>query len=365
MKTSLKTLTVALLPLFASCSLWSETEQSGPSTGAYGRELNQLHMANARRFLAEGESAKARVELASLSEDAQTASMHLLVAESFFREANAYAAHDEIDLAAELEPENPAVDMLRGMVLESAGDWRSASKSYKQASAKDRGNIDAVLAYSRALHAMGNSIGAATYLESEVGARPVNFELSMATGEAYLSIGGFLDGVSHFSNAMEMDPESFPAREGLVLSLSLFGAHNEALGRTGNFAADAWTSTLQLAIGRSALMLGEAQTSASFLSTFLLDFDADPKVWLDLSRAYYLDERYELAMNAVGRSLKLNSQDPIAYTMLGHIRLRNAQQDLAFAAYERAILSGGDAIMLTELMDRARRHRANQEEGEL
>lgn len=365
MKMPLKTLTIALLPVVASCSLWAEPDFGGPTSGAYGRKVDEVHMAKARRFLAAGESVQARIELASLSEDARSASMHLLVAESFFREGNAYTAHDEIDLAAELEPENPAVDMLRGMVSESSGDWRSASRAYQIASKKDRGDIDPVLAYARAMHAMGDPIRAATYLESEIGARPVNFDLSMAAGDAYLSIGSYLDSLTHFSNAMELEPDNFPAREGLVLSLSLSGAHSEALGRTGNFSADAWSSTLQLAIGRSALMSGASQTSASFLSTFLLKFDTDPKVWLDLSRAYYLDGRYELAMGAVGRSLKLNRQDPSAYTLLGHIRLRNGQQELAFAAYERAILSGGDAILLTELMDRARRYKASREDGEL
>lgn len=68
---------------------------------------------------------------------------------------------------------------------------------------------------------------------------------------------------------------------------------------------------------------------------------------------------------AVGRALKLNKQDPAAFTLLGHIRLRANQTELAFAAYERAIQAGGDAILLTELMDRARRAQPKQEDGEL
>jgi len=365
MKTSLRNLTLAFLPIMASCSVWPEPDHASISSGAYGRKQDELHMANARRFLAAGNSVKARVELAALSENAQSASMHLLVAESFFREGNAHTANDEIALAADLEPNNPAVDMLRGMVSESVGDWGAASQAYLLASSKDRGDLDPVLACARAMHAMGDPIRAATYLETEVGSRPVNIELSMAAGNAYLSIGSYLDGVTHFSSAMEVDPDNFEAREGLVLSLSLSGAHREALSRTGNFSADAWSSTLQLAIGRSALLIGEVQSSASFLSTFLLDFDTDPTVWLDLSRAYYLDKRFNLAMKAVGRSLDLNRHDPAAYTLLGHIRLRNGQNELAFAAYERAILSGGDAILLTELMDRARRQKASREDGEL
>ncbi|MFK5957207.1 MAG: tetratricopeptide repeat protein, partial [Planctomycetota bacterium] len=233
MKKFLQVFLIAILPILASCSMWPEPDHSGPETGAYARKLDQVHMAKARRFLARGESAKARQELDRLSEKAQSASMHLLVAESFFREGNSNTAQTEIGLAAELEPENPAVDMLRGMVAESIGDWSSAGRSYLKASSKDRDNIDPVLAYARAMHAMGDPVRAATYLEREIGARPVNFALSMAAGDAYLSLGSPHDGVTHFSHATELEPENFQAREGLVLALSLAGAHQEALARVG------------------------------------------------------------------------------------------------------------------------------------
>lgn len=359
-------LTLALLPICIGCSSEPSHDFGGPGTGAYTDKMDDVRFAQARRHLSQGDTAKARDELEQVSTAAQTAAMHLLIAESFFREGNAYAALESITVASHLEPENADVDMLRGMVAESTGDWRTASKSYQLASVKDRGIIDPVLANARVLHAMGDGVRAASYLENEVGTRPVNFELSLATGEAYLSIGAHQDAVTHFSNASEMNPEDMKAREGLVFSLSLAGAHQEALVRAGSLSPDAWSSTTRLSLGRSALLVGEGQRAAKFLTSYLHEFDTDPSIWLDLGRAFYMDRKDEQAMSAVGRALKLNKQDPAAFTLLGHIRLRAKQYDLAFGAYERAIQAGGDAILLTELMDRARAAKERQEEeGEL
>lgn len=358
-------LTLALLPICIGCSSEPAHDFGGPRSGAYTAKMDQVHLSQARRFLAEGKSAKARAELDQVSTAAQTAAMHLLVAESFLREGNAYAANEAITLASHLEPELAEVDMLRGMVAESTADWRTASKSYLLASVKDRGNLDPVLAHARVLHAMGDGVRAASYLDNEVSTRPVNFELSLATGEAYLSIGAHQDAVTHFSNAAEMEPEDPKAREGLVLSLSLAGAHQEALLRAGSLGPDAFSATARLALGRSALLAGEGQRAAKFLGTYLHEFDTDPAIWLDLARAYYMDRQDQRAIDAIGKVLKLNKQDPAAFTLLGHVRLRAKQYDLAFSSYERAIQAGGDAILLTELMDRARAAKERQQGGEL
>jgi cytochrome c-type biogenesis protein CcmH/NrfG len=89
----------------------------------------------------------------------------------------------------------------------------------------------------------------------------------------------------------------------------------------------------------------------SLLTRYLHQFQKDSGAWLDLSRAYFLADELKMSLNASGRTLKLDPHNFAAFTMIGHIRLRAKQYDLAFRAYNSAIVSGGDAFLLTELMD--------------
>ncbi len=365
-KQSIRPCSLLLLAFaFAACSSAPEVHHAGPSTGAYARKMDQVHMAQARRFLSQGENARARVELAQLSANAQSAPMHLLLAEAFFREGNAYAANEEIALAAELAPENSEVDQLQGMIAESSGDWKSAAQAYLRAAAKDRDHVDSLLAYVRVLHAMGDAARAASFLETELAGRPVNFELSMAAGETYLSLGSYQQAVAHFSRALELQPESEKAKEQLALGLSLSGAHQEAVDLTSFADGNNWSPATQLAIGRSALLVGQGHRASTLLQKYLGQFETETSAWLDLARAYFLEQKDSPALSALGRCLKLQKQNAAAYTLLGHIRLRAKQYELAFAAYERAIQAGGDALVLTELMDRATEAREREEEKKL
>ena len=344
-----------------ACSSAPDANHVGSSTGAYARKMDQVHMAQARRFLAQGENGKARVELSQLSADAQTASMHLLLAEAFFREANVYAANEEIALAAELEPENPKVDQLQGMIAESRGDWQAAAQAYLRASAKDRDHVDSLLAYVRVLHAMGDAARAASFLETEMAGRPVNFDLSMAAGETYLSLGSYQQAVAQFSQALELQPDNAKAKEQLSFALSLSGAHQEALDLSMTEDGKSWAPATQLALGRSALLAGQTHRAATLLHLYLGKFETEPSVWLDFARAEFLEQQDIQALEALSRCLKLQKQNAAAFTLLGHIRLRAKQYDLAFAAYERAIQAGGDALVLTELMDQAKIAREREE----
>jgi tetratricopeptide (TPR) repeat protein len=353
-----------MLSLMASCSDAPAIEDSqGRET--FTSQRDDVHFAQARRFLAAGDTDRARKELLGISSGAQNAALFLLVAEADLRDNRINAARESIDHAAELEPNNAKVDLLRGAVFESTGNWEEASRSYLAASSKDPDNNDAVLANARVLHAQGDVARAAAYLERELAARPIDFELSVAAGQAYLAAGSNFDAITHFSTAVDMEPEDLTAREGLVLSLSLSGMHAEALDRVQDLEAEELRPMLRLAIGRSALLAQRPLRAASMLRSYLFEFEKDDRAWLDLARAYFLSDQQELAIAAVGRTLKLRPQDPAAFTLLGHIRLRSGQQKLAFAAYEHAILAGGDAILLTELMDRAKRKAASAKEREL
>jgi Flp pilus assembly protein TadD len=356
---------LGILPFVVGCSDAPLEEDLYAGRETFSGQRDKVHLAQARRELAAGRTAAARRELQGLSAEARSASMYMLLAEADLRDQRINAAMTSLAAAADLEPDNPGVDMLRGMVFESIGNWADASRAYRTAAGKDRDNIDAVLANARVLHAAGDGARAVVYLEREASARPMDFRLSLAAGKAYLAVGSFYDAISHYSTAGEMRPEHTAAREGLVVSLSLSGNHTEALERSQDLAAGELGPMSCLALGRSALVAGRPQRAVPLLNAYLFGSEKDAAAHLDLARAYFLDRQADMALAAVRRVLKLRPRDPAAFTLLGHIRLRSGQQDLAFAAYERAILAGGDAILLTELMDRARRHAELQEDGEL
>jgi tetratricopeptide (TPR) repeat protein len=349
---------LGLLPLVVSCSDAPVLDDFGAGQETFTSQRDQVHMAQARRYLAAGETAKARKELQGLSTGAQNASMHLLLAEADLRENRINSAMESINSAADLEPTNPEVDMLRGLVFESTGNWLDASRAYLTASNKDRDNTVPVLANARVLHAQGDVARAASYLERELAARPIDFDLSIAAGDAFMAVGSHFDAITHYSTAVDMQPEHLPARQALVLALSLAGMHVESLERSQDLEVNELKPMIRLAVGRSALLANKPQRAASMLTSYLFEFEKDDSAWLDLARAYFLSDKQDLAISAVGRVLKIRPQDPSAFTLLGHIRLRSGQHDLAFAAYEHAILAGGDAILLTELMDRAEKQAA-------
>lgn len=355
---------LGLLPLVVSCSDAPVAEDSQGRESFTGQR-DKVHLAQARRFLAAGDTSRARNELLGISTEAQNASLYLLIAEADLRDHRINAAREAINHAAELEPDNAKVDMLLGTVFESTGDWFQASRSYLAASSKDRDNTASVLANARVLHAQGDVARVAAYLERELAARPIDFDLSVAAGQAYLAAGSHFDAITHFSTAVDIEPAHMTAREGLVLALSLSGMHVEALDRVQDLDVEDLRPMLRLAVGRSALLAKRPLRAASMLSSYLFEFEKDGSAWLDLARAYFLSNQSELAISAVGRTLKLRPQDPAAFTLLGHIRLRSGQQQLAFAAYEHAIVAGGDAILLTELIDRAKQKAANAKEREL
>jgi len=322
--------------------------ESGRDT--FTSQRDRVHIAQARRFLAEGAASQARRELQGVSEGAQNADMFLLLAEADLRENKINAANESIARAAELDPNNPHVDMLRGTVFELTGNWVEASKSYLSASTKDPDGTASVLANARALHAQGEMELAADYLQQELAARPIDFELSLAAGRAFMAVGSYFDAITHFSTAADMRQESLAAREGLVLALSLSGMHGEAVDRVEDLQATDLDPMLRLAVGRSALLVNQPERATAMLSSYLLEFEEDASAWLDLARAYYLSGEQALAASAVSRTLELHPQDQAAYTLLGHIHARIGQQDLAIAAYEQAILNGGDEHQLTELI---------------
>lgn len=366
----IKYLSLLLLPLFTSCSTadwWWNDDSAAAEAPTYSQTRDRVHMAAARRYLASGNSASARRELMQLSAGAHGTDVSLLLAESFLREGDLASADAELTVASESAPLDPRVDMLRGVLSESVGDWLEAVKAYQSASSKDASDNRPVLSLARMYHASGDGVRATSYLERELSVRPMDFELSLAAGRAYQSVGSHFDAITHFSVANEMEPFNMAAREGLIMSLSLAGQHGEALYMASDLLPNELGEATCLALGRSALLAGESFRSVDMLTRYLHKFQKDSNAWLDLSRAYYLADNLQMALQASGRTLKLDPHNYAAYTMIGHVRLRADQFELAFKAYNTAILSGGDAFLLTELMDRATEaeKRVNARRGEL
>jgi len=351
MKRGLPFLTLLLLPLAAACSSAETNDFSGHSSGNYGQQRDRVFLAQARRKLAAGDTAGARADLMQLSPEAPAVPLHLLLAETSLRDGDPYAAQEEIALAAELEPDNSRIDMLRGMIAESTGNWIDASRAYELASSKNPDDSGSVLANVRVLHAMGDATRAAAYLERQLGNHPQSFELETAAGRTYMALASWQDAIGSLSTALDMRPQENEVRLDLVLALSLGGLHKEALDRSGDLRSEDMSAMVQLALGRSALLIGDASRAVTLLSSYVHVADQDAAAQMDLARAYYLDQELDMALAAVGRVLKISPQDPAAFTLLGHVRLKSGQRDFARAAYERAIYAGGDSLTLTRLIE--------------
>jgi Flp pilus assembly protein TadD len=249
-----KYLSLLLLSLFASCSStgwWWDDEEQSADRPSYSQSRDRVYLASARLHLARGNSASARRVLTQLSPGAESIDVDLLLAESYLREGDLDSADQEIAAAAELELLDPRVDMLRGVLAESVGDWLEARKSYQAAALKDTSDNKAVLSLARVFHATGDAVRAASYLEREISVRPMDFKLSLAAGRAYQSVGSHFDAITHFSLATEIEPSNMTALESLIMSLSLAGQHREALHVSRELTPEGLAEATCLALGRS------------------------------------------------------------------------------------------------------------------
>lgn len=267
------------------------------------------------------------------------------IADSKFREAG-----ELLSALAEAYPDDPEIDIVIGTLAEARGRWEMARVAYGRALEKAPESVSAALLQARIDLVLGQPAQAAALLERKLAILPNVRELQEALAEAYLAGGDYELAADWYATALDHDPSVGPLRVRLAFSQSLAGSHIEAL-RTIREVGDVMVpGYVQIALARSALVVDEGAEATYWLNRYLEDFPDDVSAWVDLARAQLLQDGDRAALDALRSALRLDPARADALILLGHLRLRAGQNQLAMDTYLEAMRLGADTTELAPIL---------------
>lgn len=280
----------------------------------------------------------------------------LVMARTLIAQGNFRDAAEMLAALSEAFPEDAEVDLVLGTLAEARGRWESARVAYERALSKAPESVTAILLAARLEIVLGQPAHAAALLERKIAVLPAVRDLQEALGEAYLAAGDYVLAADWYSLALDHDPLVHALRVRLAFAQSLSGAHLEALRTIRDVPRDTQVPPyVQIALGRSALMIDEGPEATYWFRGYLDSLPDDPSAWIDLARAHILQDGDRAALEALRSALRLDPGRADALLLLGHLRMRAGQRDLALETYLEALRLGADASqlapILSELMD--------------
>lgn len=269
-----------------------------------------------------------------------------LIAGSKFHEANELLA-----ALAEEFPGEAEVDLVSGTLAEARGRWEAARVAYERAMNKAPNSLVATLLRARVDLVLGQPQNAAALLERKLAIMPGVRDLQEALAEAYLAAGDYVLAADWYSVALDHDASVDALRVRLAFAQSLSGGHLQALRTIREVRDPAVPPYVQLALARSALLIDEGPEAQHWLQLYVNAFPDDESAWVDLARAHLLQGADGAALNALRSALRLNPSRADGLVLLGHLRMRAGQEQLALDTYLEALKLGADSVALAPLLE--------------
>jgi tetratricopeptide (TPR) repeat protein len=245
--------------------------------------------------------------------------------------------------------------LVRGRQAEADGRWDEARAAYSEAALRDPRSIDAAISEARILHVQGEHTEAAMLLHAAVEGHPDSVELLRAAGDSVLAMNSPSMACEYYSMALTLKPDDVALRAAYAWALHLQGRHESVIETLRTVDQNQLPDYVRLALGRSALICGKADLAASNLEAWVRVESDDVGARLDLARARYLTGQDGLVLQTLEAVIARQPKAPEAYALLGCVRQRAGQPELALASYEQAVRCGADPASLAPLMDRARK----------
>jgi len=260
-------------------------------------------------------------------------------------------------------PAPDASGLAGAVAAEAEGRWDDALVLYTAAAATAPDDILVALGLARVHTAQGRAWEAATLLERTSAAHPDNVRLLRATGDAILATGSTTMALETYDRALALAPDDIGVRCAAAWAAIAGRRSDRLLELLAPVPLASLSPPLQRALGRAALLAGKPEVAAAALEAFLLGAAGTPSnegaavqatvdALLDLARARTLLSQDAAALESLRLLLAQQPDCAAAYVLLGHLRLRGSQRDLALASYEEAIRRGADAGPLAPLMSR-------------
>ena len=302
--------------------------------------------------LAQGDTGRARSVLEeALRGDVSDVRLHILLARVAIDQGRFAEAEAQVRQAAYVQPGDPAVDRIRGLLAESQGHWEAARLAYAEEATKSPDKLEPLLAQARVLHASARAKEAAVLLERAVRNRPPTVALFHAAGEALLAAGRPQEAAGVFRLALTLDYDHESSQELLALSLHLAGKHEEAYRELSKVVRPGSPAHLKLAVARSALVTGHLEPAIQYFTEYLETYPDDLDSRLELARSFLLAERLSDAAGAVNRVIELDPRSPEAHLLSGHIKSRTGDRVGAATSYLKAANLGADASLIEPFME--------------
>jgi predicted Zn-dependent protease len=312
-----------------------------------------LMVDQAERALNAGDVGMASARLQEIASSlGSSAKGQLVTARTLIASSKFYEANELLAALAEEFPEEPEVDLVSGTLAEARGRWEAARVAYERALNKAPGSLVAVLLRARVDLVLGQPQNAAALLERKLAIMPGVRDLQEALAEAYLAAGDYALAADWYSVALDHDSSVESLHVRLAFAQSLSGEHLPALRTIREVHDAAVPPYVQLALARSALMIDEGAEAQHWLQLYVNEFPDDESAWIDLARSHLLQGADAAALNARRSALRLNPSRADGLVLLGHLRLRAGQEQLALDTYLEAMKLGADSVALAPLLER-------------
>ncbi|HTE04953.1 MAG TPA: tetratricopeptide repeat protein [Planctomycetota bacterium] len=262
--------------------------------------------------------------------------------------------------------EADAEQLARAIAAEESGQWDLARTLYDELALAAPEDFRVALGLSRVHTAQGRPWEAATVLEQASAAHPDSVRLLRAAGDAILAAGSTSMALETYDRALALAPADRGLRCAAAWAAVAGRRSDRLLELLAPVPMDDIPAPLQRALGRAALLGNQPELAVASLEALLAGVAGSPPATsaadvaaavdalLDLARAHLLLGHDGPALETLRLALAQQPGCAAAYVLLGHLRLRGNQRELALASYEEGIRRGADAAPLAPLLARLR-----------
>ncbi|MDJ0522916.1 MAG: tetratricopeptide repeat protein [Planctomycetota bacterium] len=334
----MKAALLILLIVVAGCQSAPDEANENPRAGTeWTRVRTNLALANATDYIRGGQLDLARHELEStIDRGTEDARVHVLLAKIAIEQDRLRDVEPHLKRAEQLDPRLPTVGLVRGLLAEVRGDWNGAATAYGRAAQRFPNDERIRLARLRALQAAGRDDAADRMLARDVATGRTSPDMLTAYGRRDLAAGRPRAALTWFDRALASDPAHPGAADGRALALHALGRHADVVALLRDRLREDAGSPLQLALARSALVVGSYDLSIRMLQAHLERSPHDADAWLDLARAFFLIERPRETRQALDEALAVRADLGPALVLRGHLAYRQERYAEAAADYARA-----------------------------
>jgi tetratricopeptide (TPR) repeat protein len=263
---------------------------------------------------------------------------------------------DQLEQAAEKQPESAEVQYLLAVGREKAGDLPRALALYRRSYALDDTSVSPIVAAGEVLVQMGRTDDARELIRPHLSAgedEPALYELA---GRLAMMQEDYAAAADYFQHAHDLDYRNCRYRESLAQAQVLSGEHSRAVDTledllaTEDYEPPAWVYTM---LGDCRMKLGRHVGARDAFEQASRRRPSDPKCWTNLARAALALDDVPRAVLWAGKAVKIDASCVDATLLLGYALLADGQAHRAVRTLAENRDRFADNPMLFCLMGRA------------